>query len=164
MKMIKAIMIFFCTSFYALADVSVIGITINKDSREDVFAKYQVASEYGDVLVLNASEIPLEGVSSAVVALEDGKVKAVSLELNKNKFNYFYDLLNGKYKLVKKVIPHVGNKYASFAKDGVLVFLDSPHLSFKMELLYIDKIYNEELKNKQKKQDEDEKKQIVEQL
>ncbi|MEM8087682.1 hypothetical protein Q4R44_09125 [Morganella morganii] len=164
MKICNVMVVAIFMSFYAIADVSVIGITINKDTKEDVVSKYEVISENGNVLTLNEKNIPLDDVSSAVVALENNKVKAVLLAIQKRKFDYFYNLLKGKYKLTKKEIPYVGNKYASFIKDDVIILLDAPHLSFEMDLLYIDREYDKSLKKRQKEKKENEKKQDSEQL
>ncbi|HAS8352974.1 TPA: hypothetical protein I7721_17960 [Vibrio vulnificus] len=164
MKICNAMIFAIFMSFYAIADVSVIGITINKDTKEDVVSKYEIISENGNVLTLNEKNIPLDDVSSVVVALENDKVKAVLLAIRKNKFDYFYNLLKGKYKLTKKEIPYVGNKYVSFIKDDVIISLDAPHLSFKMDLLYIDREYDKSLKKRQKEKKENEKKQDSEQL
>lgn len=164
MKICNVMVVAIFMSFYAIADVSVIGITINKDTKENVVSKYEVISENGNVLTLNEKNIPIDNVSSAVVALENNKVKAVLLVIQKSKFDYFYNLLKGKYKLTKKEIPYVGNKYASFIKDDVIILLDAPHLSFEMDLLYIDREYDKALKKRQKEKKENEKKQDSEQL
>lgn len=53
MKICNVMVVAIFMSFYAIADVSVIGITINKDTKEDVVSKYEVISENGNVLTLN---------------------------------------------------------------------------------------------------------------
>ncbi len=153
MRIFNIIVIFFCLSFYSLANVDVIGITINKDSREDVYNKYQVVSENNNKLILNPMDVKLDGVIDIMVALKDNKVKAVLLKLEKNRFDYFYEILKSKYKLVEEEIPYVGDRYALFDKDGVGIFLDSRHLSSEIFLSYMDKEYKNEIIKKKREQD-----------
>ncbi len=45
--------------------------------------------------------------------------------------------LSGKYKLVEKRAPFVGDSYAKFRQGDSIVGLDAPHLSFNMSLRYL---------------------------
>ena len=45
--------------------------------------------------------------------------------------------LSGKYKLVEKRVPFVGDSYAKFRQGDSIVELDAPHLSFNMSLRYL---------------------------
>lgn len=164
MKIFNTIFIFFCLSFYSLASVDVIGITINKDSKEDVYNKYQIVSDNNNKLTLNVKDVKLAGVTDVMVALKDNKVKAVLLTLEKNRFDYFYEILKSKYNLVDKEIPLVGDRYALFDKDGVGIFLDSRHLSSEMFLSYMDKKYKNEIIKKKREQDKNKMEQDINQL
>lgn len=164
MKFFNIMMILFVLSFKSFASVSIIGIVINEDSKDDVLNKYRAISETDSTLTLDPKNIPLNSVSTAIIFFKDDKVKSVLLELDANKFDYFYGLLNKKYKLIQKEIPFVGDKYASFIKDDVGIALSSPHLSFKMSLMYTDKKYYDELNREQRRQDKNKMEQDINQL
>lgn len=164
MKIFNVIIIFFCFSFYSLASVDVIGITINKDDKADVYHKYEIVSEENNKLILNPKDVQLDGVIDVMVALKDDKVKAVLLTLEKNRFDYFYKILKSKYKLVEEEIPYVGDRYALFDKDGIGIFLDSRHLSSNVFLSYMDKEYKNEIIKKKREQDKNKMEHDVNQL
>ena len=57
------------------------------------------------------------------------------------------------HKIKEKNIPFVGDKKAIFVDDDCAITLDSPHLNFDMELMYItNEFYNKYVDKLQKKE------------
>lgn len=138
-------------SFYSFSDVSVIGITINKDTMEDVEKIYRIDAKQGNLWRLNINEISIDGAKQAEVIFEDNCVKGVWLVVDDNRFDYLFNALKNKYKIIKKETPFVGNKYASFEKENVLIWVSAPHMSFVMDLVYMDKKYKTKFESKANK-------------
>ncbi|WP_407902040.1 hypothetical protein [Providencia rustigianii] len=113
---------------------------------------------------MKRSEIPIEGIEKAEVIFQDDHVKGVWLVVEKYRFNYFFDALKSKYKLIKKDIPFVGNKYARFEKEDVLICIDAPHMRFNMDVVYMDKKYKKELDEYRNKMKQEKKTRELEQL
>lgn len=57
-------------------------------------------------------------------------------DLNNTRFRKTLATLSRKYKLVKKVVPFVGDSYAEFRQGDSLIELEAPHMSFTMNLIY----------------------------
>ncbi|CAG9436784.1 hypothetical protein [Providencia alcalifaciens] len=163
MKRMSVLLMLF-VSFFTFADVSVIGITINQDTKEDIEKKYVIENKDGAVWELKRSEIPIEGIKKAEVIFQDKHVKGVWLVVNKYRFDYFFDALKSKYKLIKKDIPFVGDQYAQFEKENVLIWIDAPHMGFNMDVVYMDKKYKKELDIYRNKMKQEKKNRELEQL
>ncbi|HHR6225367.1 TPA: hypothetical protein ACS724_003938 [Providencia alcalifaciens] len=163
MKRMSVLLMLF-VSFFTFADVSVIGITINQDTKEDIEKKYVIENKDGEVWELKRSEIPIEGIKKAEVIFQDKHVKGVWLVVNKYRFDYFFDALKSKYKLIKKDIPFVGDQYAQFEKENVLIWIDAPHMGFNMDVVYMDKKYKKELDIYRNKMKQEKKNRELEQL
>lgn len=159
-----SILLLLFVSFFTFAEVSVIGITINQDTKEDIEKKYVIENKDGAVWELKRSEIPIEGIKKAEVIFQGDHVKGVWLVVEKHRFNYFFDALKSKYKLIKKDVPFVGNQYARFEKDDVLIWIDAPHMSFNMDVVYMDKKYKKELDAYSNKMKQEKKNRELEQL
>lgn len=136
-----SILLMFFISFFSFANVTVIGITINEDRKEDVLKKYNAVEDNNGNFILNPSEVPIEGVRSAGVGFDkkSGVVKYLVIGHNNSKYDYFFDLLNKKYKLVKKTKPSPGARYSEFEKDNVIIILNSNYESENMLIAYVDK-------------------------
>lgn len=159
-----SILLMLFVSFFTYAEVSVIGITINQDTKEDIEKNYIIENKDGAVWGLKRSEIPIEGIKKAEVIFQDDHVKGVWLVVEKHRFNYFFDALKSKYKLIKKDTPFVGNQYARFEKEDVLIWIDAPHMSFNMDVVYMDKKYKKELDAYRNKMKQEKKNRELEQL
>jgi hypothetical protein len=109
---------------------------------------------------LNPNDLNFEGLKEAMLIFStEDKLLAVLLKLPKNKFNSIYESLNSKYKLLKKEIPFVGDKEAKFLDGNTEVTLNAPHMSFDMDLHYINKdLWKVYKKIQQKEQEEKSKK------
>lgn len=85
------------------------------------------------------------GATSILVVCGDGKLAAVILELAKGGLGNpaareAYGTLSSKYKRVAGgAVPTVGDGYARFESDGVVVELKAPHMSFEFVLTYAGK-------------------------
>jgi len=146
----------------AMADPSPFGLEIGKATIKDVKAKYSAQktgiNKYSGGEMYDISGVDFDGLQKATVIFSrEGKLLAVLSTLPKSKFDYLLSGLSNKYKLVSKKIPFVGNKSAKLIDVNTEITLDAPHLSFQMEMNYINKDLWKSYKNqsnndKQKKQ------------
>ena len=142
-KLMVAILL--STSLSVLADPSPFGLEIGKATIEDVKAKYKLThtgtNKYskGDMYTIDTSQINFDGLKDVTLIFsQDDVLLAVLTTLPKTKFESLMNGLGGKYKLVSKQIPFVGNKSAKFLDGNTEITLDSPHLSFQMSMNYIN--------------------------
>lgn len=133
-------------SSLVLADPAPFGLQIGKATVADVKSKYSMKhigmNKYsnGAMYELDATELPLEGLQSSTIVLgSNGKIEAVLCTLSKDKFDYLFGTLKKKYKLVNSSIPFVGDKYAKFIDGNTEIILNAPHMSFEMDMNYVDK-------------------------
>ena len=142
-KWLTAVLIFL--PLVALADPAPFGLEIGNATIQDVKQKYNAKrigiNKYsnGEMYALDVSRIELDGLQSAeVIFSQDGKLLAVLMTLTKRKFDYLFDGLSQKYRLISKRIPFVGNKSAKFSDGNTEITLDAPHLGFRMKMNYIN--------------------------
>lgn len=159
------------TPAFSWANPAPFGLEIGKATIKDVEAKYGAErtgiNKYsnGEMYDLDVSGINFDGLQKATVIFsQDGKLLAVLTTLPKNKFDYLLSSLSGKYKVVSKKLPYVGNKSAKFIDGNTEITLDAPHLSFDMEMNYIDKdlwgSYKSQSSSEQKKKQQSEASQL----
>lgn len=85
------------------------------------------------------------GATNILAVCGEGKLVAVVMELSKGGMGNpaareVFGTLSSKYKRIAGgAIPTVGDGYARFESDGVVVELKAPHLSFEFTLTYADK-------------------------
>jgi hypothetical protein len=97
----------------------------------------------GPMLKGGGDGLGIEGLSNIVFIFDrEQRLAGVIMTLPKGgmddkNFNRTLDMLAGKYKLVQKQVPFVGNKSARLRLGESVVELDAPHLSFDMELRYL---------------------------
>jgi len=127
-----------------LAEPAPFGLEIGKATIKEVTSKYNAKSagtnkySQGEMYDLDVSQLSFEGLQSArVVFSSDGKLLAILCKLPKSKFKYLFDSLKGKYKLVNSKVPFVGDTSAKFSNGNTQILLDSPHMSFEMDMNYI---------------------------
>ena len=82
----------------------------------------------------------------------------------KSKFNDIFNSLSSKYKLINKKIPFVGDKEAKFIDGNTEITLNAPHMSFNMDLYYIDKDLWKIYKQIQQKEETEKRKKETSQL
>jgi hypothetical protein len=128
------------------ADPSPFGLEIGKSTLNMMKEKY--ASNYvgthnltqGEVYDLDPSELGIDGMQSArVIYDKNGKLMAVFTTFPKGKFQYLFGQMKSKYKLVSSNIPFVGDTSAKFTNGNTEIQLVAPHMSFEMEMNYVDK-------------------------
>lgn len=127
----------------ALADPKPLGFELGKATIEDVQNTYKTTeagiSAYteGKMLNVDAYEVGLQDLQKVLFIFNsDGTLSVVDMTFRKTKFDELYGQLNKKYKLVKKQIPFVGNKYAEYKNGKSTVKLDAPHMSFELDVIY----------------------------
>ena len=126
------------------ASPSPFGLEIGKTTIKEVKEKYQTKqagiNNYSDGEMYDVSGIEFDGLKQTrIIFSQDGKLLAVICTFPKDKFNSLLDNLSEKYRIISKSIPFVGDKYVEFAEDNTLIILNAPHMSFSMEMTYIDK-------------------------
>lgn len=133
-------------SVAAFANPSPFGLQIGKATVSEVKAKYSTqhkgVNKYsnGDMYDLDVSELSFDGLDSAMVVFDsNGKLQAVLCSLSKDKFQYLFGSLKKKYKLVHSNIPFVGDTSAKFMDGNTEITLNAPHMSFQMDMNYVDK-------------------------
>ncbi|MDD2782342.1 hypothetical protein [Sulfuricurvum sp.] len=128
------------------ADPSPFGLEIGKSTVSMMKEKY--SSKFvginnlsqGDVYDLDPSELGIEGMQSArVIYDKNGKLMGVFTTFPKGKFQYLFGQMKSKYKLVTSNIPYVGDTSAKLTNGNTEIQLNAPHMSFEMELNYVDK-------------------------
>lgn len=167
--LVVAIMLFF--PCLAIAEPSPFGLEIGKATISDVKAKYKAKSvginQYsnGEMYDLDVSGISFDSLQSCrIIFSKDGKLLAVLTTLPKDKFDYLFKTLKGKYRLVNSNIPFVGDKTAKFLDGNTEVTLDAPHLSFTMEMNYIHKELMKTYKDQSSKEQQKKKQKEASQL
>ena len=128
----------------AAADPAPFGLEIGKATIKDVKAKYSAQkigiNKYSGGEMYDISGVNFDGLQKATVIFStEGKLLAVLTTLPKSKFDSLLSGLSNKYQLVSKQIPFVGNKSAKFVDGNAEITIDAPHLSFQMEMNYINK-------------------------
>ena len=93
----------------------------------------------GKMLKCGGEGLGVEGLKS-VVAIHDasGLLRVVIMDMGNTRFDAVFRHLSGKYKLARKQIPFVGDRYAEFQAGNVLITIEAPHMSFDMTVIYID--------------------------
>ena len=116
---------------------------------------------------LSRSEIALDGLSKDVVFIfnQDESLAGVSMSFDKQKFDELNAQLKKKYKkVIKSVIPFVGNKLVKYKDGNSVVELNAPHLSFEMELTYLSDDFIKTMNNQLQQQEKAKKQQESELL
>lgn len=111
----------------------------------------------GKMLKVAGSAFDVRGLKNVVFIFDAlDQLTAVNLHMDKSQFNTVFKLLNEKYTLQRKQVPFVGNKSARFNHNGNSINMNSPHLSFSMQVTYetrkLEKAYRETLANERSKQ------------
>lgn len=165
--MIKQISVFILifVSFFSYSKVNVIGLTINQDTKKTVAEKYTIKNNKSqwrwDLLPM---EVKIDYIKKADVSFDGDILKSVWLTLPKDNFNYFNEILKNKYALKEENIPFVGDKYAIFEKENVIIWIQAKHMSFDMNVVYMDKIFKEKLEKDINEIKQESRERLIEQL
>lgn len=149
----------------AFADPKPLGFELGKATIEDVQNTYKTTDAgisvhtEGKMLNVDAYEVGLQDLQKVLFIFNsDGTLSVVDMTFIKTKFDELYGQLNKKYKLVKKQIPFVGNKYAEYKNGKSTVKLDAPHMSFGLDVIYGQNSFfktMKEVNNRQEQQRKD---------
>ena len=162
-KGITLVIALFSSSVFA--DPTVFGMELGKMTEKELKSKYTVnhtgTNKYsnGNMYSVPVSSINFDGLKEVTTIFsKDGKLIAVLTTLPKSKFDYLNKALTGKYKLVSKQNPFVGNKKATYRNGATEISLDAPHMSFDMSMNYVNdelmRAFNRQSQaEKRKKQD-----------
>lgn len=171
-KMIKILISCCFAMSLSFANPAPFGLEINKVNYSDVINKYSSVKEVGinkysdgKMIYIDPNELDFDGLKNTLLIFsKEDILLAVILTLPNNKFDELYQNLKSKYKLVSKEIPFVGNKNAKFVNDSTEITLNSPHMSFDLELTYVDKnllnLYKKTEKNEKEQSKEKQKSQL----
>lgn len=149
----------------AFADPKPLGFELGKATIEDVQNTYKTTDAgisvhtEGKMLNVDAYEVGLQDLQKVLFIFNsDGTLSVVDMTFRKTKFDELYGQLNKKYKLVKKQIPFVCNKYAEYKNGKSTVKLDAPHMSFELDVIYGQNSFfktMKEVNNRQEQQRKD---------
>lgn len=149
----------------AFADPKPLGFELGKATIEEVQNTYKTTDAgisvhtEGKMLNVDAYEVGLQDLQKVLFIFNsDGTLSVVDMTFIKTKFDELYGQLNKKYKLVKKQIPFVGNKYAEYKNGKSTVKLDAPHMSFELDVIYGQNSFfktMKEVNNRQEQQRKD---------
>jgi len=166
MRIILALIIYLTVAApsICLADPSPFGLQINKATSKDVLDKYSVnkkgTNKYtnGDMYELKTSDIEFDGLKEVTVIFDTKNILvAVLTTFYKNKFDDLNNSLKKKYKLVSQNIPFVGDKYAKYIDGNTEIEISAPHMSFDMNVNYIDKNFMSIYRAKEKEEQQSKK-------
>ncbi|HFE4537099.1 TPA: hypothetical protein ACF24J_003420 [Escherichia coli] len=142
----------------AYAGTTAFGMTLGETTLEVFKKEYPSAvdegvSEWsgGSIFSVPAQDLDFDGVKrSYVIFTKDEKVTAIIIDLNNRLFDRIHGMLSKKYKVSKKIIPFVGNKFVRYKNEEDIIELDAPHMSFDMTLSYAEKNFMEQYKEKKR--------------
>lgn len=131
----------------AYADTTVFGMTLGKSTLDDFKKEYPLAVKkevFGltDEVIYSVpiNEINFDGLKSEHVIFNQGnKLTAIILKIDKRRFDEIHALLSKKYKVSKKDVPFVGDRFVKYKSGEDVIGLNSPHLSFEMTLVYAER-------------------------
>ena len=121
------------------------GLEVGGSTRAEVERQFRGAESAGinrwsegPMVSVPGSSLPLDGALSALFIFNpDDTLEAVIITLRKQRFEAIRGLLNELYRPVSARVPFVGDRLVTWEADGILIELDSPHLSFEMDLRYL---------------------------
>lgn len=145
----------------SLANPSPFGLELGKATVADLIDKYTTellgVNSYSNGLMydLTPSELGLNGLQQArVIFDEDGKLVAVLTKLPKHRFDDLYSMMRGKYRVKSQQIPFVGNKKVVMQDGDTEITLEAPHMSFEMEMNYINEGFMRSFREQLKREEE----------
>lgn len=164
MKKLVLLIVFFYSSLL-YANPSPFGLEINKTTLKEAKEKYTLNFDdtnfysNGPMYYIKNNELDIDGLESVLLIFsKDEKLLAISTTFGKYKFKSLKENLSQKYQLVEKKLEFVGDQYVKYQNDETIIELKSPHMSFELSLLYIDKEFNEQVEQAVK-QEKNQKKQ-----
>ncbi len=94
----------------------------------------------GKMLQGDGEGLEIEGLSEITFIFDQSdKLAAVLMTLPKDSFKKTLNALSGKYKLIAKQVPFVGDASAKLQQGDSVIDISSPHMSFQMTVSYFTK-------------------------
>lgn len=123
-----------------------LGVATSAQVKQQVGAKARLSDgginklSGGKVLESNGDGLGVEGLSYVAFTFDGAdKLVAVVMRLPKESFKKTLSTLSGKYKLVEKEVPFVGDASATLQQGESVIDLNAPHMSFEMTVVYTTK-------------------------
>ena len=139
--------------------------SIEKSLRSKTAVKPKGTNHYsaGPMLLVEGAGLGVDGLQTALFIFDNKEtLVAVQMTLNKGglgeEFDRTYECLVAKYPLARETVPFVGNKYARFEKDYIVIELDAPHLSFAMTVTYMTRSFEQAFKTLSKRETQEKEK------
>lgn len=167
-KLMSGVFVLAMLPSLAHADTSAFGMTLGKTTLDEFMKEYPSAAKVGKsdwtdgaIYSIPVNDLNFEGVKTDyVIFTQDGKLTAITIDIDKGRFNKIHGMLSKKYKVSSKEIPFVGNKFVRYKSGDDIIELEAPHLSFEMNLLYAEKnfldVYSKRKSERDNKKDYDE--------
>lgn len=135
----------------AHADTTAMGLTLGKTTQQQFMKAYPTSLHEGrskwsdgDIYSIPIRELGLEGVkSNSIIFNPSGRITAIMLELDKNRFDEVQSMLAHKYVVLNRQISFAGDKYAKYQNENDVIELDAPYLAPVMKLTYSEQIFQE---------------------
>ena len=131
---------------FVYANPSPFGLKIGQVTPEETKMKYHTLYKVYDdkypqldTYAIEPTEFTIHGMKQATLAYKSNKLVYILTRFNKDKFNYFFDLLSKKYTVVFKETPNGGDKFVSFSDGETLIWIISINSDADMGLNYMDK-------------------------
>lgn len=141
------------------AEIEPFGIKL-RGAFSEVKKKYKVKhagiNKYtqGDMYTISSDQVSFSGLKTLLVICDkEKKVRGVLATVNKNRYQEIAQMLEGKYALVDRKEAFVGNKFSKFKSEGVQINVIAPHLSFELDLEYIDDSLHESFEKTRAKEE-----------
>lgn len=161
----------FLTASAVVADPAPFGLEIGKATVADTEKMYRIEKigtndfSHGPMYNVAVNQVNFEGLKELTIGFnEKGVLTEVVATLPKTQFKSLHESLAKKYKVVSQEIPYVGDHFTKYADGSTVVLLNAKHLSFDMNMIYIDKDLLSSLIAKEKSEEAAKKKSQEDQL
>ncbi len=92
----------------------------------------------GPMLKAQGRAFDIAGLQEVLFVFDEREaLVGLQMTMGKSDFDRVYQNLAGKYRLVRKDIPFVGNKFARFQQGDIVIDLEAPHMGFEMTVAYL---------------------------
>ena len=134
----------FLAATTVFAEPAPFGLEIGKATVADAEKMYRiektVVKNNFTTYKVPVNQVNFDGLKELAISFnEKGVLIGVIAKLPKSQFKSIHDSLSKKYKVVSQEIPFVGDSSAEYASGSTVVLLNAPHLSFDLEMGYIQK-------------------------
>ena len=148
------------------------GLSIGTSQPDEVLERFPDAVEVGSnswtggaMYRVEGAHLPLQGARRATFVFgQDDRLDAVLITLNKRRFDAVRRLLDEQYPRVSARIPHVGDAHVEWRVGDVIIELDSPHMSFDMQLEYQTRRFVDQFESGMRERQESQRRQEGSQL